>query len=72
MVDAGERTGGRRHNPMSRVGGRCHIQWNYGGLGRVGWNDDANIGSPTVVGDADPPEAVRGVAPPSKEDFLVG
>jgi hypothetical protein len=57
---------------MSRVGGRCHIQWNYGGLGRVGWNDDANIGSPTVVGDADPPEAVRGVAPPSKEDFLVG
>ena len=47
-------------------------QGNWGGLERVGWNGDAKVGSPTIVGDADPPESVRGVSPPSKEDFPIG
>ena len=71
MVDAGEQTRGSRHNPLYSGGGRRRSQWNEGGLGHVGWNEDANVGSPPIIGDVDPPESVCGVAPPSKDDFAI-
>jgi hypothetical protein len=32
---------------------------------------DLEVGSPSIVNDAHPPEAMLGVAPPSEDDFTV-
>ena len=36
-----------------------------------GWDQDADVSRPTVICDTYPPEAIRGVSPPSKDYFSI-